>query len=130
MLSSVRGDGWNFAHHHQGIYIDRCFDIPFEPCVCSRFIETPVNINALMMVSEESRNRSVQWFHSGEVLFYNKRSGSGTGRRLVPQKQAFTCPATLIAWSHPLGPLFRRECRGATRRSARVSLTQLDNTRP
>ena len=82
------------------------------------------------MVSEESRNRSVQWPISVGTLFCSKGLGSGAGGRSAPHKHLYTCPVTLNAWSHPLWPLFRRECRGATRRSARVSLTQLDNTAP
>jgi hypothetical protein len=34
LLSTARGGGWSFAHHHQGIHIGRSFDIPLEPCVC------------------------------------------------------------------------------------------------
>ena len=83
-----------------------------------------------MMVSEESRNRSVQWPISVGTLFCSKGLGSGAGGRSAPHKYLYTCPVTLNAWSHPLWPLFRRECRGATRRSARVSLTQLDITAP
>jgi hypothetical protein len=59
-----------------------------------------------------------------------KGLGSGAGRRSAPHKQECTCPATLNAWSRSLWPLFRRECRGATRRSARTPMTQLDNTAP
>jgi hypothetical protein len=107
------------------IYIGRCFDIPCEPCIFWTFVETPTNINALMVVSEEPRNRSVQWPISVGTLFCSKGLGSGAGGRSAPQKHLYTFPVTLNAWSHPLWPLFRRECRGATRRSARVSLTAM-----
>jgi hypothetical protein len=39
-----------FAHHHQGIYIDRCFDKRSADAILAWNVETPTNINALMMV--------------------------------------------------------------------------------
>ena len=41
-----------FAHHHQGIYIGRCFDKPSADARIAWNVETPTNINTLMMVIE------------------------------------------------------------------------------
>jgi hypothetical protein len=41
-----------FAHHHQGIYIGRCFDERSADAKLAWNVETPTNINVLMMVSE------------------------------------------------------------------------------
>ena len=41
-----------FAHHHQGIYICRCFDKRSADARFAWNFETPINTNALMMVSE------------------------------------------------------------------------------
>jgi hypothetical protein len=41
-----------FDHHHQGIYIDRCFDERSADAELGWNVETPVNINSLMMVRE------------------------------------------------------------------------------
>ena len=51
------------------------------------FVEAPTNINALMIVSEESRNRSVQWPISVGTLFYSKVLDSGAGGRSAPHKR-------------------------------------------
>ena len=53
------------------------------------FVETPTNIKALMMVSEESRNRSVQWPIRVGKLFYSKGLRSGAGGRSAPHKHSF-----------------------------------------
>jgi hypothetical protein len=79
------------------------------------------------LVSSLTTLRSAGRSRSGGVLFSSEGLGQDASRRSAPHKQEFTCPATLSAWSRPLWPLFRRECRGATRRSARASLAQLDN---
>jgi hypothetical protein len=41
-----------FAHHHEGIYIGRCFDKRLADARLGWNVETPTNINALMMVIE------------------------------------------------------------------------------
>jgi hypothetical protein len=84
----------------------------------------PIVLLTLYFTSVVS-NCSLQRYSSVDALFLTEGLGSGAGRRTAPHKQEYTCPVTLDAWSHPLSPLFRRECRGATRRSARVSLTAM-----
>jgi hypothetical protein len=42
-------------------------------------------------VSEESRNRSVQWPISVGTLFCSKGLGSGAGGRSAPHKHLYTC---------------------------------------
>ena len=99
--------------------------------------------NRLLMQGRKTRHRllsfsitsvvsncSLKRCSSVDAFFLTKGLGSGARRRSAPHKQECTCPATLNAWSRPLWPLFRRECRGAIRRSARVPLNQLDNTAP
>jgi hypothetical protein len=75
-------------------------------------------------------NCSLKRYSSVGAFFLAKCLGSGASRRSAPHTQECTFPATLSAWSRPLWPLFRRECRGATIRSARVSLMQIDDTAP
>jgi hypothetical protein len=41
-----------FAHHHQGIYIGRCFNKRSADARLAWNVETPTNTHALMMVIE------------------------------------------------------------------------------
>jgi hypothetical protein len=41
-----------FAHHHQGIYIGRCFDERSADARIAWNVETPTNVNTLIMVIE------------------------------------------------------------------------------
>jgi hypothetical protein len=58
-----------------------------------------------------------------QYLLYTKGLGSGADRRSVPQKHAHIFSGTLNALSLPLWSFFQRKFRGATKNSARESLS-------
>jgi hypothetical protein len=56
-----------FAHHHQGIYIGRCFDGRSADARLAWNVETPTKINALMIVIEAPTAAAdgAQYFRGG-----------------------------------------------------------------